>query len=199
MINLGRVSEFSSRPRAFQIPSWRERAANQALGWSTYRHNEYANRPAFGYICFNELRNGGGSFGGGTLIKVLSGGLKSLKNKGRPAPHLPVLFYCLDFIFTATVRECCFPPAIVSLFLSLFQPLPPLPPLCSSEGRDETCTCASKIFELSIDNKINSINFSFFLFSFIFFPNRTNVYLQFPSMWSIQSDKLYMVRDVGKF
>lgn len=40
------------------FPDTIERPANQALGWSTYRHNEYANRPAFGYICFNELRSG---------------------------------------------------------------------------------------------------------------------------------------------
>lgn len=145
MINLGRVSEFSSRPRAFQIPSWRERAANQALGWSTYRHNEYANRPAFGYICFNELRNGGGSFGGGTLIKVLSGGLKSLKNKGRPAPHLPVLFYCLDFIFTATVRECCFPPAIFPLSLPFSTPPSSSSPLFQRRTRWNVHVCVQDL------------------------------------------------------
>lgn len=109
MINLGRVSEFSSRPRAFQIPSWRERAANQALGWSTYRHNEYANRPAFGYICFNELRNGGGSFGGGTLIKVLSGGLKSLKNKGPPRPPSSCTLLLSRFHFHGYGARMLFP------------------------------------------------------------------------------------------
>lgn len=76
-------------------------------------------------------------------------GLKSLKNKGRSALHLPVLFYCLDFIFTATVRECCFPAAIVSFFLSLFQPLPlSLLFLSFVRAKDEMKrTCAAKIFD----------------------------------------------------
>lgn len=53
------------------------------------RHNEYANRPAFGYICFNELRSG--VVPSRRAHKSPPRGLKSFKNKGSSALHLPVL------------------------------------------------------------------------------------------------------------